>query len=495
VARSVRPNIVLIVPDQFRADALSCAGSTYCRTPNLDRLAETGVRFDRAYTVTALCTPTRSALLSGRYPHNGGLMNNTHERDRLHDEMRQTEGTYPQLLRAAGYRQVYVGKWHIGRIRGPVEWGYDRYITPAGAAEYRRKNSLPDPAEHIDKAGPLMPPSWRQPFYGRCNVPIESTTIHYLTDQAIEALRELVAAQRDDGRPFHLRLDFPDPHFPHILPEPFASMYDPRKIEPWPNFDDTLENKPQGALALRKQWCTEDLTWEEFWAHLVAHYAGHCSLVDYQVGRVLKTLEELGVAEETVVIFTTDHGDLTGAHRLFNKGPVPYEETYRIPLIIHWPGRHEPGRVVREFVQIHDLMPTMLEAADLYPTHPVDGRSLLPLLTGRAPDDWRDCVFCCYYGNEIGLYTQRILITERYKFVWNGHAVNELYDLQEDPHELRNLVPDPRYQQVAKDLAKRLLEQMRRYDDPYARWSPTTMGLLPERPPAFGQKVPDYMEM
>jgi arylsulfatase A-like enzyme len=175
------------------------------------------------------------------------------------------------------------------------------------------------------------------------------------------------------------------------------------------------------------------------------------------------------------VLHASDHGDFTGGHRQFNKGPLMYEDTYRIPLQARWPGEIEAGSVCEEFVSLHDLMPTFLDLAGVEPPD-VDGRSIRPLLEGEVPESWPDAHFAEYHGDEFGLYSQRMLRAKRYKYVHNGPDRNELYDLEADPHELHNLIDHPGYEDVRADLETRLLERMRGTDDPLARWSANVLG-------------------
>ncbi|MFW5977655.1 MAG: sulfatase/phosphatase domain-containing protein, partial [Halohasta sp.] len=163
------------------------------------------------------------------------------------------------------------------------------------------------------------------------------------------------------------------------------------------------------------------------------------------------------------------------SHRLFNKGPMMYEETYRIPLVVRWPGVVAPGSRSDEFVRLQDLMPTFLEWADADAPEGRHARSIQPLLRDETPTDWPDSVFAQYHGDEFGLYSQRLVRTDRYKFVYNGPDRNELYDLATDPHELQNLVDHPEYADVRAEMARRLTEWMDRVDDSLRGWVPGTL--------------------
>ena len=193
--------------------------------------------------------------------------------------------------------------------------------------------------------------------------------------------------------------------------------------------------------------------------------------IDDQIGRVLAKLDELGVAENTLVVHASDHGDFTGGHRQWNKGPLMYDDTYRIPLVVRGPGVAGSGRVCDDLVSLMDLMPTFLEAADVPVPDDIDARSLWPALRDETDRDEREAVFGEYHGDEMGLYSQRMVRTKRYKYVFNAPDIDELYDLRSDPHELRNLVSHPDYGDVRSRLRDRLAEWMDDTGDPIAKFA------------------------
>jgi arylsulfatase A-like enzyme len=197
-----------------------------------------------------------------------------------------------------------------------------------------------------------------------------------------------------------------------------------------------------------------------------AHYYAYTEQLDAQIGRVLNALDDTGQAERTLVAFTTDHGDMVGAHRMWIKGWLPYEECYRVPLVIRWPGHVTAGSHSERLVQTHDLAHTYVAAAGARAMPFADGAALQPLFADPARADWRDDILCAYYGGEY-LYTQRIGITSRFKYVFNGFDFDELYDLERDPDEMHNAVNDASYARWADDMRARMYEMMARYHDPY----------------------------
>ncbi len=462
-----RPNILHITVDQMRFDVLGANGNPICRTPALDKLAAEGVNFLRAYTCIGICSPARASLLTGRLPHHHGILTNTHANDAVRLELPRGEPSLADILRRAGYNTGHVGKWHVGRSNDPRRHGFrDSKMLLPGWGQYTEKIPLADESA-------LRLPLSGAPVHARAEIPPERSRTYRIADAAIELL-ERYAADAARGTPFFLRVDWSEPHWPHYVPEPFDSMYNPRDIPPWPNAQDAFANKPYANHRLREQWGVGDVPWAE-WARLVARYYAAITELDASIGRLLDALRRLGLEENTVVVFCADHGDLTGSHGLFNKGPVMYEEIYRIPLIVRWPQGALRGARCEEMVHLHDLMPTLLEAARIEPPENLDGRSLLPLLRGHLPDDWYTECFCEYHGSELGLYSQRMVVTKTHKLVFNIPDRNELYDLQNDPHELNNVYDDPAYAEVRRELAERLIAWLEGTGDMMDRWGPVVL--------------------
>ena len=472
------PNLVLVMLDQLRVDCLGAYGSAICKSPLLDAIAAQGMRFDRAYTPTGICSPARASLFTGKYAHRHGILNNVHGPDAIATELRAGETTFPALLRDAGYRTAYVGKWHVGRQRGPQAAGFtdvgatDQYLE-RDLANYRRKLGLdPDgPLFGVDVNTEYPPLSARAdrpylPFFpvmGRDPYPLEATPQGYFLDSALKLLENI----SKDGQPFFCVLSFIGPHWPHSLPEPYWSMYDPAAIPSWANFEEDFQDKPQAQQSSLRHYGVDHWSWKQ-WAPAVAAYFGSVTMHDEMVGRFVSALDGMGLGDDTMLVITADHGDSTGSHRLFNKGPWMYEEVYRLPLMARWPGVVAPGSHRSEYVSSMDLMSTMLDAAGVPAPDGAgsDSLSLLPLLRGEAAPEWRQAFVAEFHGDEFGLYSQRMLHAGRYKFVFNPHSIDELYDLQADPHELVNLAPDSHYEALKDDFESRLQEWMRRTEDP-----------------------------
>ena len=446
------PNIVLFMTDQLRRDALGCYGNKICKTPNLDRLAAQGTQFDQAYTVSPVCSPSRASLMSGLYPHNHGVMINTHIAPAWNRGLSTDTPTFSGQLKKAGYVLDYAGKWHVNQDIGPVEFGFDRHgldtqpvkTTPKPVNWDQSRFFEPGTESKIDF------PNGSFTVAGTSPVTPEDTRTRKVTDEGIAMLRERAAGDQ----PFIIRIDVVAPHFPNSVPEPYASMYDPESIPPWSNFDETFEGKPAAHLRKHQEWHLEDKDWS-WWQKVVAKYYGDVTLIDDCVGRVLDAIREYGIEDETIFVFSTDHGDPTGSHKHFEKSGTMYDEVFRIPLLAKVP--HGEARKVPEFVRLMDLMPTFIEWGGGEIPADLDARSLVPLVNGETPAAWPDSVYCESHGEVWGYSSERMVRTERWKYVYIPHDLDELYDLQADPAEMNNLVNDPEHADVLNEMKARLL--------------------------------------
>ncbi len=469
-----RPNVLLVLTDQERYDCTAPDGPPV-GTPALDRLSSEGVRFERAYTPISICTSARASLLTGLYPHNHGMLNNCHGDDAVQANLPDELATFSEALAEAGYALTYTGKWHVGRDQVPGDFGFsylggsDKHHDDIDAEFKRYREELGVPRDVSLEEAIYTAGEGGTLVAATTPVPLEATRAYFLAERTLEALD-----RHADTTPFFHRTDFLGPHHPYVVPEPYASMYDPEEIDPPESYAETFAGKPvvhEQYVAYRG---VDDFGWET-WAEVLAKYWGFVSMIDDQIDRILEGLEERGLAGETMVVHTADHGDFVGNHRQFNKGPLMYEDTYQIPLQVRWPGVTEPGTVRDDPVSLVDLAPTFLEVADASIREDVDGRSLRPLLEGGSPADWPEAVFAEYHGDEFGLYSQRMVRTAQYKFVYNGPDRNELYDLEADPAELQNLIDHPDYAAVREDLAGRLTAWMDETDDPNSTWVPPTL--------------------
>ncbi len=508
-----RPNIVVIIVDEMQAEAMRHAwpewraSVTPLETPSLDRLAAEGVRLTRAYTVHGYCMPSRATMLTGLMPHAHGVRSNG-----AHLDPRLPRVT--DALVAAGYRTYSVGKTHLTAWNLP--WGkkpgdVDPEAFPEAQALWRAGlvDDIPTPyygfqsVDFVGGHGPWMwgdymewleaeHPAERERFNFDSPGPGHQTfrlemdpAAHYNTwiaDRAIARLREGVqGAERGD--PFMLWVSFPDPHHPWATPEPWYSMYD-RSAVPMPpsragELDDLPSHLADAARAFQAELKKKGLTVEEQVREVTAITYGMMSFVDQQVGRILDEIDALGIAQDTLVVFTADHGEMLGHHGLIKKGPYAFESLYKIASIWRYPGRFEAGTASGALTSNLDFAPTLLDAAGLEPfdyfsvdgadlehyskLDALAGRSLLPLLRGKA-DSLHDAIVVENDDDHIGARL-RTLYTDRHQLTVyvtdDGEADHGLlFDLQEDPAQLRNLWNDPGSRALKLELKSRLLAEL-----------------------------------
>jgi arylsulfatase len=471
-----RPNVLWICTDQQRFDTLGCYGNRWVRTPHIDRLAGRGTRFEYAFCQNPLCTPSRASFLTGRYPRTSRARQNG-------QSIPADAVLVTRLLADAGYLCGLAGKLHLSACAPSVSPTTERRIDD-GYAEFHwshhpdRDWSAGDYNEWLRERG------WdhgRVPFrespYVQTSMPAENHQTTWCNQKAID----FIEARKGSGRPWLFSVNCFDPHHPFDPPEEFLRRYLDRLDEiPLPNYvPGELEQKPlaqrtyhrgayggQPGLYPFVGMATDDhrLIRAAYWAM--------CDLIDVQVGRLLEALERNGIAEETLVIFMSDHGELLGDHGIYLKGPFFYEPAVRVPLIVSCPGRVVAGRSARALVELVDLAPTLLEAAGLPPHPGMQGRSLWPMLTGRADDRHRDDVYCEHYGTTHHQPGQEpayatMVRTGRHKLVaWHGKRTGELYDLDKDATEARNLWDEPDAAWLKLELLQRMCDRMAWTVDP-----------------------------
>jgi arylsulfatase A-like enzyme len=464
-----RPNVLVLATDQQRADTLGCYGgfgAQVCRTPNLDRLAVGGVLFRNAYTAVPLCSPARASLLTGLWPtHHGMLFNSSggesfYHRGRISDDV----DVLGRIFRDAGYHTSYFGKSHVGRDDDMQRLGFDEGL-PLNYAQAPRRALYPK-TDVIQRRW-LVDPTI---YSGITTADGEDIVEIWYCRRAQEWLRRHASERRN--QPFFCVVSTPGPHWPCVVPERYAALYDWREVPLPGNYHDTLAGKPSAHRICRDEAGESGTVTEEEWRKTLARYYALITLIDDAFGETLGVLDEIGEANRTIVVYLSDHGDIMGAHRLFDKGPYMYEETVRIPLILRWPQGMPAGRVVEPFASIIDVFPTLAEAAGLGLPRPIDGRSLWPLIHGHTPDDWPDDAYSQFFGHapERGLYDVRMLRTARHKLVYYPHDMDELYDEQMDPDELHNVVDEPAYRSLREELQERLLRRMTQAGDPLRIW-------------------------
>jgi arylsulfatase A-like enzyme len=459
-----RPNIIFLLNDHQAYYRHGWDGGPEVQRPCFDRLAAQGVEFTRAYTACPLCGPARRTMLTGLYPHNHGEIKN----DSGHPYDREV---YLDVLAEAGYRNYYYGKWHAGSgtayDHGCEGFNYLSYGNPYITPEYKQylqEHELPEPEIWIEKNFTRNVGEGKDNFRYKqdrewCNehasgillTPKETHEAFFLAHLACKKLTEL--AESGDGQPFAMRVDFWGPHQPYFPTQEYADLYPPEQIPQYGSFADDLSAKPDlyahesnyGISEQGRLTVPNPLPWSE-WQKVLSRCYGQITMMDEAAGRIIRVLDELGLADNTLVIWTTDHGDAVACHGgHFDKKSYMPEEVIRIPLALRYPREVPAGQSSDKLVGNIDYAPTMLDAAGIGFAGKVDGQSLLPLCADPT-HPWREFIVSETHGhmeNAIG----RAFIGERYKYVYNEGDLDELYDLQEDPYELTNLV----FSQTHKD--------------------------------------------
>ena len=470
-----RRNILVLLTDQQRVDSLGCYGNRVCRTPALDGLAAEGTRFDRCYTPTAICTPARATLVTGLLPFRHALLANYERNVGFREELREQDVPFSHYLIDAGYNVGLEGKWHVGKEKGPEEYGfqgphYFGWHNPVEHPEYvayLEERGLPEFEFSEETRGTFPNGQPGNLIAGVVDQPVEATFEYYLAERTIERLGEYARDYQDSNTPFYMACNFFGPHLPYLIPREYHEMYDPADVELPASIAETFAGKPKVQRHYSEHWTFDSFTLEE-WRKLIAIYWGYVTLIDEQVGRILRATDDLGLRESTAVLFAADHGEFTGAHRMNDKGPAMYEDIYRVPLIIREPGA-PGGRVENRFVTLTDLPPTFLDLAGLAGPPEFDGRSLLPLVHDEEVSGWPQEVTAEFHGHHFP-YPQRMIRTGRYKLVVSPADVNELYDLEADPHELQNRYDHPELAGVRRKLMGRLYELLKDRGDNFYHW-------------------------
>ena len=439
----MRPNILFISCDQQRFDCLGFNHKYPVKTPNLDRLAAEGIRFNNAYTPLPTCCPARQSLICGKRAESFGAHWN-YDMGIPVASIGKDAFSWARELHTLGYRTGYVGKWHVSPTLTPLDFGYEDYV-PESTFWRNMKKEYPDLKHTEGYMGEKSP------------YPLEVAPTH----QNARYVMELI--EKYEEEPWHIKMDFAEPHLPCRPSEPFASMYE--DVPKWGAFDDDLKDKPYIQRQMRYNWETEALSWERC-REMVKLYYGFISQVDDAIGRVIRLLEDKGILDNTWIIYTADHGDMCGDRKMMDKHYIMYEEVTKVPLVMRYPKAIAPGLACDEMVtNMLDLVPTILEFAQLPVPKDLHGVSLTPYLEGREHPSPRRYALTTYNGQQFGLYTHRMIRDKQWKYVWNLSDVDELYDMENDPYELTNLAVRPEYAERLRLMRLDMLRELEAVDD------------------------------
>ncbi len=409
-----RPNFLLIYTDDQRWDALSVVQQEmgekgrfpWFQTPNMDRLAKQGVRFRNAFVVNSLCSPSRACFLTGQYSHANGVVNN-------HSPFPADRVTHASMLKEAGYVTAYFGKWHHGNQKDRP--GFDEVASFIGQGQF-----------------------WDCPMMVNG---VRTETKGWVDDVTTDAAVRFIKSRKSADKPFDMVVGFKSPHSPRIPADRAKTRFSGETLRPVPN----LGLNPPFSLPKKATSTTTPAKpqWNLNIDTILNHF--RCvSSVDDCLGRILDTLDETGLAENTVVLLTSDNGYFFGEHGLGDKRWA-YEESIRIPMIVRWPGHFQAGEVRDEMVLNIDWAPTVVDLAGLTPPKEMQGNSWRPLMAGKG-EGWRTSFFYEYFfENSFAIPTNTAVRTTNAKLIkYPGHDEwTELFDLKADPYETKNLANDP----------------------------------------------------
>ncbi|MFP4028664.1 MAG: sulfatase-like hydrolase/transferase [Candidatus Brocadiia bacterium] len=443
-----KPNMVLCMCDQLRAHAVGCYGNDHVRTPNIDRLATMGTRFDLAFTPNPVCTPARSATITGQYSRTcAGMLGNVHRNPPNPERVRLLGPTLPEIFGEHGYETALIGKWHMGPR--PEMVGFETALYPKVAHHYYGQTYFNERAESIEV----------EEFAG---------------DWEIDRVREFLESRAGCSEPFFLFHNISQPHQPigpGHLPDRYVNMFDPNEVPLRPN---TMED---GEPSHSRWWFSVYRSADFFWRDvkgepqdpkdiapedfdlrsLTALYYGAIACVDDQLGEMMLALEKNHLADDTIVVFISDHGDNLGSHGLFNKNSL-IEESIHIPMVVYDP-RQEPGEDTETIASLIDVAPSLLEMIGVeIPAH-IQGRSLAPSVRDNGMPEEENLAFI-ETGPMIGVRTPSHLYGMQYDE--ENHTITDgeewFFDLTEDPYEMNNLAESGERDGLQEELRQKLLE-------------------------------------
>ncbi|WP_397333424.1 sulfatase [Paenibacillus sp. JSM ZJ436] len=464
--KQAQPNLLFIMSDDHASHAMSCYGSRINETPNIDRIAHEGMRFDNCFCTNSICSPSRAAILSGTYNHLNGVKS-------IHDRFDGRQPNVAKMLKANGYQTAIIGKWHLGHGQEADPTGFDHWSV------------VPDQGEYHD------------PMFLEMGEPkrFKGYVTDLITDFSLNWLE-----QRDDTQPFMLMCHHKAPHRPWQPAEKYKDLYEDIDIPEPATFYDDYETRSQAAKEAKmridrdlkdeedlKELPPEDLSpvEQKRWRYqrYIKDYLRCVASIDESVGRLLDYLEAEGLAENTLVIYTSDQGFFLGDHGWYDKRFM-YEESLRMPFVVRYPAMIQPGSVTSSMALNVDFPCTFLDLAGIDIPEDMQGVSLRKILEGETPENWRTSMYYRYWmhlDKHHEVYSHYGIRTERYKLIYyyaealgttgsveeNRPPEWELFDLHEDPYELNNVYGQEKYRDITVKLKQELRQlQLQVLDEP-----------------------------
>jgi len=429
----VKPrNVVFILSDDHRYDAMSFMDHPFVETPRMDGMAKEGVHLKNAFVTTSLCSPSRASILTGLYTH----------KHRVIDNNRMVpDGTlfFPQYLQQAGYETAFIGKWHMGGGSDGPRPGFDHWVSFRGQGHY-------------------TPAAWTKLNVNGTHVPQKGYITDELTDYAVDWLKD-----RKGEKPFFLYLSHKAVHANFTPAERHDGCYDDIEVKPPATQNMTpeqLAGKPRWLRDQRNSWHGVDFPYHSE-LDIRGYYKNYCETlrgVDESIGRVLDQLKEMELYESTLVIYMGDNGFMFGEHGLIDKR-VAYETSIRVPMLMQCPELFKGGTVVEDVVANIDIAPTVFDAAGLVKPDYMDGGSFIPIAQGKETE-WRDYFLYVYYWEKNFPQSPTVfcLRGDKYKYItyYGLWDTDELYDIQADPNETKNLITDPEFKKIAREMENKL---------------------------------------
>ena len=484
-----QPNVVVLFPDNMRGQAMGCMGNPNVHTPNIDRLASQGILFPQTFANAPECTLARAIMLTGKYPHINGVVANDLR-------LRDSQVTIAELLVEEGYRTGFIGKWHL-------DGGSHLGFTPPGPRRQGFQFWAANEAVHAN---------YRSLYFRDDPTPIPITKYEpeVWTDLAIEFMR---GTKKD--QPFFLMIGTAPPGPPHklggrVAPEKYLNMYDPaaltmrpnfkgvvhplqaaatlkaigREMDQYRSFDHVADGAPftpagimQLAHAIQEKGFLEDI--QQNGREELAGYYAAITAIDDQVGRLMQTLDELGIAEDTIFVFTSDHGNLMGSHEVsfVMQHMKPWDEVVRVPGIVRYPRKVKAGQQLDTLFSLADLAPSLLALCGTQVPKDMQGTDLSEIILGRETEGPNSVYFSQPTGWQGGKGGEhggwRGVRTDRYMYVSWPDKPRLLYDMEKDPYQLNSLVGNPEYAAVQKELDQKLQQWMQQTGDSWKyNWTP-----------------------
>lgn len=439
VAAAERPfNVLIVQTDEHHYNTLGCYGGKIVETTHIDWLARNGALCTSFYATTPVCSPSRAALVSGLYPQKTPVVANNIPLD-------GSVVTFAEVLRRQGYATGFAGKWHLDGD-GKPQWAPERKF---GFADNRFMfNRGHWKKFEVTQQGPRIAARNEQgkPTYAVDGADPQSFSTDFLVDRAIDFIKT------HQDQPFCYYVSLPDPHGPNTVRAPYDTMYAGVRV-PIPSTIKKPANQiPKWAVPAKGVNANSI-------KKIMPHYYGMVKCIDDNVGRLIATLREQNLLGNTIIVFTSDHGDLCGEHGRLNKG-VPYEGSARIPFIVYHPTKIRPGTVVNQALSCVDFFPSLMTLLDQEADLPLDGRDASALLRGQTPEEWNDVAFIRGTGSWL------CAVTDRYKLIYSENEEPWLLDLEKDPEERMNHYSRPDYQQTVARLTRALASYMQTHRDP-----------------------------